>query len=296
MRNLIISASVTTAVSISAASFAQDSPKGVVAEKVASITQAAVANPSDPAIVDAFVATLVEVPTGSGFYLVEGDILISRGEIANYLENRQPRGASEPPTEAPVSKELIVNIVNGQYDYLKTEDDRSLKYAIDRGSFRSSQEADSALDNFQMGAQAWVDACKECGVSFSLVEDSSDVDFVISYVDDVDGPIARAFFPSYPKDLWRVEVFPDFFSDNLSFDQVGVMRHEIGHILGFRHEHIGNIPGCFAEGGTYQPITPYTPNSVMHYMCGNGGSFDLALRETDVEGYRCLYTTGKPCP
>lgn len=296
MRSLIISAAVTTAVSLSTASFAQNPPKGGTAEQVAAITQAAVANPADPAVVDAFLATLVEVPTGSGFYLVEGDILISRGEIVSYLENRQPRGPNEPPTEAPVSKELIVNVIDGQYDYLKTENDRSLKYVIDRGSFRSSQEADATLAKFQMGAQAWVEACKECGVSFSLVENSSDASFVVAYVHDVDGPIARAFFPSYPKDLWRLEVFPDYFSNTLSFDPVGVMRHEIGHILGFRHEHIGNIPGCFAEGGTYQPITPYTPNSVMHYMCGEGGSFDLALRDTDVEGFRCLYTTGKPCP
>lgn len=283
-------------VSLATTSLAQEASIEEEVDNVAAITQAAVANPSDPAAVDAFIATLVEAPPGSGFYLVEGDILLSRSEIETYLANRGPRPPDEPPVEVRISKELIVNVVNGEYDYLKTDGGRKLTYAIDRDSFPTPEEADITLANFQAGAGNWVDACPECGVSFTLVEVQDDPSFVLGYVDDVNGPIARAFFPSYPKDLWRVEVFPDYFSDTLSFDLIGVMRHEIGHILGFRHEHIGNIPGCFAEGGTYQPITPYTPNSVMHYMCGAGGSFDLALRETDVEGFRCLYTTGEPCP
>lgn len=81
----------------------------------------------------------------------------------------------------------------------------------------------------------------------------------------------------------------------MSFDKTGVLRHELGHVLGYRHEHIGNVPGCNTEGVSWERLTPYTPNSVMHYFCGGAGSFDLSLRDLDKAGHRCLYLTGKPC-
>lgn len=285
---------LTTGVALSQ----KTAPATSATAEVAAVKQAAIANPRDAAAIDAYLNTLVEVPRGSGLYLVEGDILMSKSEIQSYLLNRGPVRAGQTSPEARVSKELIVNVVNGQFDYLRTPEDRALAYAIDRESFPSAERADETLANFQQAANDWTESCPECGVSFTLLEDGSAErpDFTLSFVDQVAGPIARAFFPSYPSDLWQVNVFPSYFSPGLSFDRVGVLRHEIGHVLGFRHEHIGNIPGCRIEGGAYQPITPYTANSVMHYLCGEGGSFDLALREDDIKGFRCLYTTGEPCP
>lgn len=273
-------------------------PASAATAELAAIKQAAIANPRDAAAVEAYLNTLVEVPKDSGLFLVEGDILMSKSEIQSYLLNRGPARAGQTSPEARLSKELIVNVVNGQFDYLRTPEDRALTYSIVRESFPSAERAAETLANFQKAAGDWVEACPECGVTFTLLEEGSTEtpDFTLSFVDEVAGPIARAFFPSYPSDLWQVNVFPSYFSPNLSFDRVGVLRHEIGHVLGFRHEHIGNIPGCRVEGGTFQPITPYTPNSVMHYLCGEGGSFDLALRDDDIRGFRCLYTTGEPCP
>lgn len=268
---------------------AQESVEG---EALAAL-EAAISNPSDESAVERFVATLVEVPEGSGFYLVEGDILITRGEVPSYLRNRGP-GAGEV-SERSVSQELIVNVVNGRYDFLREPEDRTLTFYFDESTFRTSEEAELALNSFLSGADSWTSACPECGVSFTPVADAAEASFTVSFTDDVTGPIARAFFPSYPKDMWRVEIFPTYFSSEISFDRDGVMRHEIGHILGFRHEHIDDVPGCFSEGGTFKPLTPYTPDSVMHYLCGEGGSFDLALRPSDIEGFRCLYTMGEQC-
>ncbi|WP_171233031.1 hypothetical protein [Ruegeria sp. HKCCA4812] len=257
--------------------------------------KAAIENPNDDEIVEEFIETLIEAPQGSGFFIVEGDIIITRGEVPSYLRNRQLVDDEEAAGSAKVSSELIVNIVAGKYDFLREPEDRNLTYFFDQSTFRSSEEAELTLSSFVNGATSWTNACPECGVSFTRVESAEEASFVIAFLDDIDGPIARAFFPSYPKDMWRIEVFPAYFSDTMSFDRTGVMRHEIGHILGFRHEHINDVPGCSSEGGTYKPITPYTPGSVMHYLCGEGGSFDLGLRSSDIEGFRCLYTKGDQC-
>ena len=50
-------------------------------------------------------------------------------------------------------------------------------------------------------------------------------------------------------------VDPIFF--NSQYDPVGVFRHELGHVLGYRHEHIRGIPGCGFEDSRWQPLTPY---------------------------------------
>jgi serralysin len=45
--------------------------------------------------------------------------------------------------------------------------------------------------------------------------------------------------------------------------------HELGHVLGFRHEHIRpEAPGACEPTATWRPLTPYDNRSVMHYHSG----------------------------
>jgi hypothetical protein len=89
-----------------------------------------------------------------------------------------------------------------------------------------------------------------------------------------------------------VLIDPSYFDAGLSFNKVGVLRHELGHVLGFRHEHIrsGAPPACPDEDlwGTID-LTQYDPQSVMHYFCGGAGSPELALTELDRIGSQKLY-------
>jgi hypothetical protein len=255
------------------------------------LLQEAVANPTNQAKVDAFIATLPEIPVGSGRYIVEGDIVLSREEIEPYLKDLK----APAPEAAPVkSEELIVNVVGGKLDFLKTPEQRKLTYAFDRASFPNQQSFDFTKNNFVKAAADWVAACPECDVSFTETADNPY--FMVAFDPAANGPIARAFFPSSPPSQRQLLVFPSYVASDLDFDPVGVLRHEIGHILGYRHEHIRNIPGCGTEGTSWKAITPYTPNSVMHYFCGGKGSLDLSLRTADKNGHRCLYMTGRPCP
>lgn len=83
---------------------------------------------------------------------------------------------------------------------------------------------------------------------------------------------------------------PSYFTT--SFDQVGVLRHELGHVIGLRHEHIrsGAPPECPDEStvNTF-PFTAYDPKSVMHYFCGGVGTRDLAISDLDKAGIQKLY-------
>lgn len=112
--------------------------------------------------------------------------------------------------------------------------------------------------------------------------------------------IARAFFPSN-KERQRREVLVNFTAhDNMTSDTslagdyslTGVLRHELGHVLGFRHEHIRDEAQAYfcKEDENYRPITTYDAKSVMHYpQCNGAGDWGLALSDMDARGAAFFY-------
>lgn len=266
--------------------------------EVQRVQNEAIADPLNEDKLNAFLATLRESPRGSGAYLVEGDMPMTRGEIRGYLIQRN--GSIDQDKVA--SKELIVNLRadNGAFDFW-APNERALTYMVDRATFRSPTEFDMTRDNLRKAAADWVAVCAQCDVSFAELS-QADLDggrrptFRVQFDGQAGGPIAQSFFPSSAEARRVLYVYPEYFAAN-GFDPTGVLRHELGHVLGYRHEHIVGIPGCATEGSDWVPLTPYTPNSVMHYFCGvGGGSFDLAIRDQDARGHQCLYQTGKACP
>lgn len=293
MRSLSIYLAISLIGANSAAAFAAQ--RALSADQVREIYQRAVADPGDDAKLDAYIATLKESPRGSGIYVVEGDLSMSRDAIRAYLALKNNPG----DISRRRSKELIVNVVGGRFDYWVAPASRHLTYSFVPESFPSRDMMERTRNHLSAAARDWEKACKECGVRFAELS-SADASrgtaatLLVQYLDE-NSLVAKSFFPSDPGDRRVLYVYPQFFGA-LDFDRTGVLRHELGHVLGYRHEHIANIPGCEGEDDNWRMITPYTPNSVMHYFCGGAGSLDLALRPNDIEGHRCLYTTGKPCP
>jgi hypothetical protein len=116
--------------------------------------------------------------------------------------------------------------------------------------------------------------------------------FVVRHIDAGGQFIAAAFFPTYPPKRRRVLIDPSYFADDLGFDPVGVLRHELGHVVGFRHEHIrSGAPALCPQEDTTDTIdlTAYDPQSVMHYFCGGVGSRDLKITDVDRDGAQKLY-------
>jgi hypothetical protein len=71
-----------------------------------------------------------------------------------------------------------------------------------------------------------------------------------------------------------------------------VLRHELGHVLGFRHELIrSGAPAVCPKEPLWdaRPLTDYDPQSVMHYFCGGVGSSSLRITELDRVGAQQVY-------
>jgi len=101
--------------------------------------------------------------------------------------------------------------------------------------------------------------------------------------------IARSFFPGDPRSSTNVLIDNSAFSMSGQPTLTGVLRHELGHTLGFRHEHTRPEAGTCFEDNNWRPLTPYDSKSIMHYPQCNGGSSDLEFSAQDGNGVRALY-------
>jgi hypothetical protein len=95
--------------------------------------------------------------------------------------------------------------------------------------------------------------------------------------------IARAFFPSTPKRQRNVLVDDSIWSSG-SWTPSNILAHELGHTLGFRHEHTRPESGTCFEDTNWRPLTPYDSASIMHYPQCNGSSDNLSMSATDRQG------------
>ena len=100
--------------------------------------------------------------------------------------------------------------------------------------------------------------------------------------------IARAFFPSTPKRSRNVLVDDSIWTSG-SWTPANIMGHELGHTLGFRHEHTRPEAGTCFEDNNWRPLTPYDSSSIMHYPQCNGTSSNLSMTATDRQGAAALY-------
>jgi hypothetical protein len=239
---------------------------------------------------------------GKMYWRVEGDMLLDEDELRAYAQQRAALAVAQAAArDAGRGLVAMVHLV-GTTDtgkIIRWAPGVELSYTVLQKTFAKGRNAgyELAVDSIRRAVDDWM---ATCGVQFTHKPELDDSDslrppgalFVVREFDAGGEFIAAAFFPTDPVERRHVLVDPSFYSQSLSFDRVGVFRHELGHVLGFRHEHIvsGKPPGCPDED-TYGTIhlTDYDAKSVMHYFCGGLGSKSLAITEKDRTAAQGVY-------
>jgi len=245
---------------------------------------------------------------GEEFWVTEGDTLLDEDQLAIFAFARESADAAHAAAQSagmaglgtagiaePASARIVGILQNNRI--VRWAPGVVLTYRLARDSFTSQERYDQARLMMEQATKAWEETC---GVKF---EHRSELDarpgvgqegavFVVREFDSGGQFIAAAFFPNDPRNRRRVLIDPSFFDPNLSFDQVGVLRHELGHVIGLRHEHIrSGAPAACPDEPLFDTIdiTRYDPQSVMHYFCGGVGSRELNITTVDRNGTRQIY-------
>jgi hypothetical protein len=185
--------------------------------------------------------------------------------------------------------ELIVNQRNGQDDKWSAAAAANLTYCV---STKFGGDHGRVVDAVAAGAAFWEGASSVDFVYLpahngSCTTRNNAVVFSVEPTKDP-GLYARAFFPSSSARQQNVLINAKN-TFNGDYVPANILGHELGHALGFRHEHTRPESGTCFEDSNWRPLTPYDDDSIMHYPWCNGGAGALTWSNLDAQGVSALY-------
>jgi hypothetical protein len=163
-----------------------------------------------------------------------------------------------------------------------------INFATYADGYPSSSDAAYAAQKLIAAADEWNAA--KVGVSFKWVENIDDAAFVLQYGGDQGTVLASAFFPNNAV-LNTLFVYAYAFDKTVSesprgsFKNYEIMQnafvHELGHVLGIRHEFALDTETFEGEGAVR--VFGTNPESVMSYQ------FPPQMQESDKVETRAFY-------
>lgn len=228
----------------------------------------------------AFVDRTYKEPWSDGVWIVDGDTPIeSLKQLREFHAQLHTPGG------------LIVHRSGSVDAAWSSAQKRNLTYCV---SDRFGTNKAKVVQGMKDAAAAW-EAAADVKYVYRPEQDATctssngSVLFDVNPVNAGGSYLARAFFPGSSRSARNVLIDSSAFRTSGSFSLVGILRHELGHTLGFRHEHTRPEAGTCFEDDRWRALTPYDRKSVMHYPQCNGTNNGLVLTDSDRAGAAALY-------